>query len=76
LEKKTKVNMQQAGVRVTSCDYNNTVNKILVLGQSNGIFVILNIDDLSSVHSFQISENKIDSVSINSNGEWIALGSK
>ena len=34
------------------------------------------MDTLESIHSFQISENKIDSVSVNASGDWIALASK
>lgn len=48
----------------------------MVIGQSNGVFGVFNADTLESIHSFQISESKIDSISINHGGEWIALASK
>ena len=49
---------------------------MVCIGQSNGVFALYNLNTLESIHSFQISEQKIDSVSINPNGEWIALASK
>jgi periodic tryptophan protein 2 len=49
---------------------------ILVVGQSNGVFSVYNLDNLQPVHSFQIAENRIDSVCLNASAEWIALGSK
>jgi periodic tryptophan protein 2 len=49
---------------------------MVCIGQSNGVFALYNLNTLESIHSFQISEQKIDSVTINSNGEWIALASK
>lgn len=48
----------------------------MVIGQNNGVFGVFNVDTLESIHSFQISDSKIDSISINSTGEWIALASK
>ncbi len=78
LEKKTKITLASGGVRVVSCEFSSHsgANRIMVIGQSNGVFGLFNIDTLESIHSFQISESKIDSISINHSGEWIALGSK
>lgn len=76
LEKKTKLSLQPS-TKILSCDYNSSgTNKILVLGQSNGVFALFNMDTMESIHSFQISANKIDSVSINEQGEWVALASR
>jgi len=50
--------------------------KLVCIGQSNGVFSLFNLDTLESIHSFQISEQKIDTVSINASGDWIALASK
>ena len=64
-------------MRVVSCEVSRGgSNNILVIGQSNGVFGIFNIDTLESIHSFQISESKIDSISIEAKGEWIALASR
>ena len=63
--------------RIISVDHvNQGDNKLICVGQSNGIFSLFNLDTLESIHSFQISEQKIDSISINANGDWIAMASK
>jgi len=72
LEKRSKFAIQ-GDARVISCDQSNN---IMVLGLSNGVFQVYNADTLESVHSFQISESKIDSVTINAEGDWVALGSR
>ena len=74
LEKKTKVQLQNA--KVVSCEMSRGANKIVVIGQSNGVFGVFKSDTLEAIHSFQISENKIDSITINLSGEWIGLASK
>lgn len=82
LEKKTKIATSGNGVRVVSCEFSPLVNgetaanRIMVIGQSNGVFGVFNVETLESIHSFQISESKIDSISINHSGEWIALASR
>jgi periodic tryptophan protein 2 len=78
LEKKTKISLSQGGVRVVSCEFSplESANRIMVIGQSNGVFGLFNLDTLESIHSFQISESKIDSISLNSSAEWIALASR
>jgi len=43
----------------------STSKVILVIGQSNGVFSLYDLDTLQSIHSFQISQNKIDSIAIN-----------
>jgi len=76
LEKKQKFNLQPQ-TRVICCDkVTQGSNVLLCVGQSNGTFSLFNLDTLESIHSFQISEQKIDSISINPSGEWIALASK
>jgi periodic tryptophan protein 2 len=40
------------------------------------VFSLYDLDTLNSIHSFQISQNKIDSVSINAAGDWIGMASK
>ena len=76
LDKKQKFTLQNQ-TRIISCDaFHKDENTLLCIGQSNGTFSLYNLNTLESIHSFQISEQKIDSVSINSDGEWIALASK
>jgi len=40
------------------------------------VFSLYDLDTIQSIHSFQISQNKIDSVAVSATGDWIALGSK
>mmetsp|Transcript_3379 Transcript_3379/g.5683 ORF Transcript_3379/g.5683 Transcript_3379/m.5683 type:complete len:109 (-) Transcript_3379:1775-2101(-) len=76
LEKKSKFAIS-GQVRIVSCDRFAKDNcTLLCIGLSNGVFSLYNLDTLESIHSFQISEQKIDSVAINSSGDWIALGSR
>ena len=76
LEKKQKFTLQPQ-TRIVSCDQvSKGETPLLCVGQSNGVFSLFNLDTLESIHSFQISEQKIDTVSISSNGDWIALASK
>ena len=83
LEKKSKFALQ-GGSKIVSCAVSARGGSssaklgkvILVIGQSNGVFSLYDLDTLNSIHSFQISQNKIDSVSINAAGDWIALASK
>lgn len=74
LEKKHRVKMTN-NAKVICSEYNPTT-KILVLGLSNGLFSIFNLDTFEPIHSFQISENKISSIVINATGEWIAMASE
>jgi hypothetical protein len=55
LEKKTKIPLAQPGVRVISCEFSpskNQTNRIMVIGQSNGVFGLFNVDTLENIHSF------------------------
>lgn len=72
LEKKHKIKLEN-NAKVLMVEASK---KILAVGCSNGVFSIFNIDTLEPVHAFQISENKISSLVINSSGEWIAMGSE
>lgn len=73
LSKKHRFNLP-AQTRIVSCD--RGANALMCIGQSNGVFSLYNLNTLESIHSFQITEQKIDSISINSTGDWIALASK
>ncbi|KAJ8922015.1 hypothetical protein NQ315_008654 [Exocentrus adspersus] len=48
--------------------------KILVTGFSTGAFFIHELPEVNLIHSLSISDQKISSISINSTGDWIALG--
>ena len=87
LEKRSRFQLQNMS-KIVSCCVSHTHGRksnqsgansgkvILVIGQSNGVFSLYDLDSLQSIHSFQISSNKIDSIAINSQADWVAMGSK
>jgi periodic tryptophan protein 2 len=54
----------------------NTKTNIIVFGLSTGIFCIYDINTFENKYTLQISENKINSLSINKDGLWLAFGSR
>jgi len=50
-------------------------SSLLVTGFSNGIFMLHELPAFSEIHKLSISASKIDTVSINRTGEWLAFGS-
>jgi hypothetical protein len=48
LDKRSKFSLQ-GGSKIVSCDYTSS---ILVIGQSNGVFSVYNIDTIEAIHSF------------------------
>ncbi|XP_030758339.1 periodic tryptophan protein 2 homolog [Sitophilus oryzae] len=58
---------------LTSVAYHKP-SKILVTGYSTGDFFIHEAPDMNLIHSLNISDQKITSISLNNSGDWIALG--
>ena len=54
----------------------NTKSNIIVFGLSTGIFCIYDVNTFENKYTLQISENKINTLSINSDGLWLAFGSR
>jgi periodic tryptophan protein 2 len=52
------------------------VNGILAVGFKSGMFAIYTLNDNQLLGVLSISQSKIDTVSLNSTGEWVAFGSK
>ncbi|KAK5161751.1 U3 snoRNP protein [Recurvomyces mirabilis] len=50
-------------------------SNLLVTGFSNGLFMLHELPSFSEIHKLSISASKIDTVSINKSGEWLAFGS-
>ncbi|CDW57176.1 periodic tryptophan protein 2 [Trichuris trichiura] len=65
---------EEPGTYVTSAFF-HAASKLLVTGHSNGCFVLHELPEFLLIHSLSISEFPINSVVVNSTGEWIALGS-
>ncbi|KAG9302928.1 hypothetical protein G9A89_022345 [Geosiphon pyriformis] len=64
----------QAGAKVV-CSAYHVNSKLLVVGFSSGIFGIWEMPEFNNYHTLSISQKKINSVAINSTGEWLAFGS-
>jgi hypothetical protein len=76
LERKSQFSLS-SGSKITSADLREDSQAgILVVGQSNGVFSVYNLDNLQPIQSFQIAQNRIDSVCLNQGAEWIAMGSR
>ncbi|XP_014211564.1 periodic tryptophan protein 2 homolog [Copidosoma floridanum] len=50
--------------------------RILIVGFSNGAFFLYEMPEVNMIHSLSITSHHISSISINSSGDWIAIGSK
>ena len=56
LEKRSRFQLQSMSKIVSCCvSQGNNLKVILVIGQSNGVFSLYDLDTLQSIHSFQIS---------------------
>ncbi|KAJ9090356.1 U3 snoRNP protein [Entomophthora muscae] len=69
----TRNSFGQSGSRVISTAFHKETNLLLV-GFSKGTFGIWEMPDFVSIHTLSISQTKIDTVAINSTGEWLAFG--
>ncbi|VDP09501.1 unnamed protein product [Soboliphyme baturini] len=64
----------QKGVKLTSAFYHKK-RRLLVSGHSNGSFLLHEMPDFNLIHSLNISGYAIDSVTMNSTGDWIGIAS-
>ncbi|KAJ3337216.1 hypothetical protein HDU83_008903 [Entophlyctis luteolus] len=64
----------QNHAKVVSCDFHAETN-ILVVGFTSGVFGIWELPDFINIHTLSISQKKVESVTINPSGEWLAFGS-
>ncbi|KAJ1535352.1 hypothetical protein HK096_002733, partial [Nowakowskiella sp. JEL0078] len=71
LEQKHFFNQDHA--KVVCADFRDNSN-LLVVGFSSGVFGIWELPDFTNIHSLSISQTKVNSVAINSTGEWLAFG--
>jgi len=49
-------------------------NSLLVVGFANGVFGLYDLPEFNNIHTLSISNSKINTVAINSTGEWLAFG--
>jgi periodic tryptophan protein 2 len=50
-------------------------SELLVIGFSNGVYGLYTMPDCSNIHRLSVSTHSLNTVAINSTGEWLALGS-
>lgn len=72
LEKKQ---LFQINGQITKCEVNLKSN-ILVFGLSSGVFSLYNLNTLENIYTLQISDNKLNTLAIDNNGQFLAFGSK
>ncbi|CCI41839.1 unnamed protein product [Albugo candida] len=61
--------------KVLCCSF-HVGNGLLVVGFGNGTFGIYETPDFNNIHTLSITQNEIESVAINSTGDWLAFASK
>lgn len=61
-------------VKIICSDFHEGTS-LLVVATSEGIFSLYDLPDVSQIQSLSVSQSRIDSVKVNSTGEWICLGS-
>ena len=54
----------------------HTKTNMVVVGFSSGIFGLYSLPECSNLHTLSISSHRIQTVDINSSGEWLAFGSR
>ncbi|KAJ8610143.1 hypothetical protein MRB53_038750 [Persea americana] len=64
----------QDQARLTTAAFHGASN-LLVTGFSNGIFMLHELPSFSEIHKLSVAASAIDTVTINSSGEWLAFGS-
>ena len=69
-----KYYFNQRGAKLTSCAIHKEVG-ILAVGFSKGLFELLQLPDLTTVHTLSIGSDPVTSMCFNRSGEWIVVGS-
>lgn len=57
-----------------SCTAFNKSTGILVLGFANGVFGLYEMPGCTNIHRLSVSNSALNAISINSTGEWLAIG--
>jgi periodic tryptophan protein 2 len=58
------------------CATFHAASGLLVVGFGNGTFGIYDLPDFNNIHTLSITQNEIETVAINSSGDWLAFASK
>jgi len=63
--------------KIASCSYHTSPQTglgLLVVGFASGTFSLYETPDIVCVHTLSISQERINTVSVNSSGDWLAFG--
>ncbi|KAI8813494.1 WD40-repeat-containing domain protein [Cladochytrium replicatum] len=63
----------QNNAKVVCASYHSG-SDIIVVGFNSGIFGIWEVPDFNHIHTLSISQSRVDTVSVNTSGEWLAFG--
>lgn len=63
---------ENRNAKLTSAVYHKKL-KLLVAAYSTGVFYLHEFPDVSFIHSLNISEYAVDTVTFNTTGDWIAF---
>ncbi|KAJ3195125.1 hypothetical protein HK101_001036 [Irineochytrium annulatum] len=63
----------QNHAKIVSADFHQE-SGLLVVGFTSGIFGIWELPDFNNIHTLSISQKRIDAVTINPSGDWLAFG--
>jgi hypothetical protein len=64
----------QRGAKLSAAAFQGPVG-LLAVGFSNGVFELLQLPDLTTVHTLSIGRERLSSLEFNAAGDWIAVGS-
>ena len=64
----------QRGAKLTAAAFHAGAG-LLAAGFSNGIFDLLQLPDLTTIHTLSVGRERISSLAFNAGGDWIAVGS-
>jgi len=72
--RKNKHYFNQDNCDLTCAEFHNG-SKVLVIGFSTGIFMLYEMPEFVQIHSLSITQHRINSIAINTTGDWLAFGS-
>lgn len=69
-----KFYFNQRGAKLSAAAFHGGVG-ILAVGFSSGLFELLQLPDLTTIHTLSIGRERISSMAFNAAGDWVAVGS-
>lgn len=66
--------VRKSSAHITACDYNSNA-RLLVVGYNAGYYCLYEMPDTNLIYNLDSNSGSIDTISINTTGDWIAFGS-